>query len=245
MYDDLADLYDLFVDWPTRLKTELPLLKRLGIGYSGQRIADVACGTGHHARALAERGCDAVAFDASAEMIARAQADDQGGTVHWRVGSFADVPTDIKADALICLGTSLPHVASRDEYRVALGAFAHAVKPGGIIVIHSRNLPRSLTKAERFLPPLPRRSGSGMVLFWRFYDLLPPEYLDFNLVILREQNGGWTHDVLTSRLCVVSADDLATMATDAGMSDVSVYGHLDGRPYDLETSPDLVLIGIR
>lgn len=244
MYDDLAALYDLFVDWPSRLKNELPLLERLGVGLPGQRIVDAACGTGQHARAWADRGAHVVAIDASAEMIGRARRDDLAGRVDWRVGDFAGVPADGTADALVCIGTSLPHVPSRDGYRAALAAFARSVRPGGRVIVQGRNLPRTLATGERFLPPLARTTAEGTVLFWRFYDLLPPEHVDFHLAVFRERPPGWTHHVLTSRLCVIAAEDLAAAAAAAGLTSVRTCGHLDGRPYEL-ASPDLVLVAER
>jgi len=245
MYGDLAALYDLFIDWPSRLKNELPLLERLGVSGSRLRIVDVACGTGHHARALAERGHRVIALDAEHAMIEQAKAIEERNRVDWRVGTFLDAPADAQADVLLCLGTSLPHVESVEQCRRALKAFGRSLRPGGRLIVHSRNLPKTLRAEERFLPPIARKQDGLTVLFWRFYDLLPPDHVRFHLAILREEPGNWTHTVLSSLLTVASAELLAEMAGAAGFENVRVLGHLDGRPYDLMTSPDLVLVAER
>ncbi len=247
MYDELSALYDLFVDWPSRLRNEMPLLEKLGVGVPGQRIVDVACGTGHHALAWAEKGCTVRAFDASREMVEQARMRDRAGLVNWRVAGFTDIPKDGWADALVCLGTSLPHAESEAAHRGALAPFAGALKPGGVLVVHSRNLARTAGggEAERFLPPLSRKRDGRNVLFWRFYDILSPSLLDFHLVVLEETPEKWTHRVLTSRLCVVPAEQLVAMGEEAEFRELRVLGSLDGRPYDRENSPDLVLAAKR
>jgi glycine/sarcosine N-methyltransferase len=245
MYDDLAALYDLFVDWPKRLNAELPHLKRLGVGLEGQSVLDVACGTGRHAMAWAGQGCKVVACDPGAEMIAVAKEGDAASAVDWHVRGMLDLPEDVSADALVCIGTSLPHVASKSDYQTALGGFRDSMTDGGRIVIHSRNLRRVMDSNDRYMPPLPRDTPEGTVLFWRFYDMIPPDHIDFNMAIFRERDNSWSHDVLTSRLCVVSADELLEMAATAGLKDASCYGHLDGRPYIADESPDMVLVADR
>ncbi len=242
MYDDFVTLYDNFVDWPSRLRNELPLLKALGIGEAGQRIVDTACGTGHHARAWSDVGAEVIAYDASAEMIARAKMLDTGNSVDWRTGTFFDVMPGLSADALVCLGTSLPHVESKGEYEKALRCFHDAMTPGGLLVVHSRNLFATLHSGERYLKPLVRSGPDGTVLFWRFYDLIPPAHLGFNLAVFSESGDEWLHRVFASTLCVISADELAQAAQLAGFSDIKIAGHLDGRCFEPLESPDMVLI---
>ena len=245
MYDELAALYDLFIDWPNRLQNELPLLERLGAGVPGHHLVDVACGTGRHALAWAERGCRVTGCDASAEMIGRARGADTERRVEWRVATMTDLPQGLLADTLVCIGTSLPHVAEPEEYRTALREFARCTRPDGQVVVHSRNLPRILATGDRFTEPLVRQTPEGTVLFWRFYDLLPPHHIDFHLVIFRQQESGWTRTMLTSRLCVISAEELCALAREVGFTDARCCGHLDEREYDRNTSPDLVLIAKR
>ncbi len=241
MYDDFASLYDLFVDWPNRLRNELPHLLRLGVGRPGTSIVDTACGTGHHARAWAEQGCRVAALDASAEMIRHAKQLDADAKVTWHVGEFADVPATGDADAVVCLGTSLPHVENKAEYLEALRSFRNALRPDGLLVVHSRNLHKTLVDGDRFLPPLVRSEPGGTILFWRFYDIVAQDALDFNLTIFRESTN-WKHQVLTSRLSVVSGNELIRYASDVGFTETNLYGHLDGRPYDASSSPDMVLV---
>ena len=68
-YDEFSLDYDRFVDWSARLAYELPFFERLFSRYGVRRVLDAACGTGHHAIALAERGYEVVGADLSRAMI--------------------------------------------------------------------------------------------------------------------------------------------------------------------------------
>ena len=68
LYDALAGDhdrgdYDRFVDWEGRLAHELPFFDRLFGQHRVRRLVDTACGTGHHAIALAQRGYQVAGAD--------------------------------------------------------------------------------------------------------------------------------------------------------------------------------------
>lgn len=69
-----------------------PSTERLLAIASGDTILDVACGAGRFARRMAERGARVVAFDGSAEFIARARERSTGRTgVQYHVVDATDV----------------------------------------------------------------------------------------------------------------------------------------------------------
>jgi 2-polyprenyl-3-methyl-5-hydroxy-6-metoxy-1,4-benzoquinol methylase len=61
--------YDRFVNWPGRLRLELPFLQTQLRQGGVKRVLDSACGTGMHAIALAQEGFEAAGADISAGMI--------------------------------------------------------------------------------------------------------------------------------------------------------------------------------
>lgn len=95
----MAELYDVFVDWPGRLARELPGLERRLRAVGARRVLDVGCGTGRHVAALRERGYDAHGADASEEMLERARAllGGDAGLHLWRLGD--PPPADLLAAA--------------------------------------------------------------------------------------------------------------------------------------------------
>jgi len=108
------------------------------------RVLDCACGIGLLAVGLARAGYDAHASDISPEMIERTRA--HGVDVHARVCAWEDLPATGDFDAVLCVGNSLPHTPNR---RAALATMAGALRPGGVLILTSRNWERELAAGTR------------------------------------------------------------------------------------------------
>jgi ubiquinone/menaquinone biosynthesis C-methylase UbiE len=71
---------------------------------AGERVLDVACGTGNAALLAAARGCDAVGVDASERLVAvaRQRAADAGLLAEFLVGDALELPVaDASCDAVV------------------------------------------------------------------------------------------------------------------------------------------------
>ena len=112
------------------------------------RVLDCACGAGTLAVGLALRGFDTFASDASPSMVERTRglAVAHGVDVHARVCAWEALPPDPDFEAVFCVGNSLAHAADR---RAALTAMARVLRPGGVLVLTSRNWERELAAGSR------------------------------------------------------------------------------------------------
>jgi SAM-dependent methyltransferase len=94
------------------------------------RALDAACGTGRHARHLAELGHDVVGIDLTPEMLERAAANVPDGRV--LVGDLRDIPLeDGRFDLVVC-GLALSHLTALEE---AVSELARVLTPGGRLVV--------------------------------------------------------------------------------------------------------------
>ena len=75
MYDEFSADYDRFMNWPARLAAEMPFIEGRLQAIGARRVLDVACGTGMHAVALAQRGYSVAGADFSTGMVERARAN--------------------------------------------------------------------------------------------------------------------------------------------------------------------------
>ncbi|WP_053227303.1 class I SAM-dependent methyltransferase [Solirubrobacter soli] len=131
-YASLADLYE-FLTPPALLTPEgnvaafAPWLPP-----APARVLDCACGIGLLAAGLAHVGYDAHASDISPDMVARTRALG----VAAEVRSWDELPPSGDFDVVLCVGNSLAHARDR---RVGLRAMAGALKPGGTLLVTSRN----------------------------------------------------------------------------------------------------------
>jgi len=109
----------------------------------GSAVLDAACGTGSSAAALARRGFRVRATDGSDAMVAMA-ADRfrrEGLDIPLDTCRWADLPATVgeRFDLVLCLGNSLVHTASRSAMIEALSGLRQMARPGGHVVVDSRN----------------------------------------------------------------------------------------------------------
>jgi SAM-dependent methyltransferase len=266
MYDDFSADYDRFVDWPARLAVELPFIERQLQAVGAHRVLDVACGTGVHAIALAQRGYQVAGADLSAGMIERARtnAAAAGVEVRFEVAGFGELSETLTPalslggrgeealsapggfDAVLCLGNSLPHLLTPEDLAAALADFAACLAPGGLVLIQNRNFDAVVASHERWMEPQSRREGQAEWLFLRFYDFEPDGLLTFNLVTLRREGvGGWSQRVTSSRLRPLVQKDLTEALCANGFAEIACWGDMRGVPFDPQASPNLVVTARR
>jgi glycine/sarcosine N-methyltransferase len=249
LYDDFAD-YDRFVAWERRLAYELPFIERQLASANARRVLDVACGTGKHAIALAQRGYEVTGADLSAGMVARARenAAGTGIDVRFAVAGFGELAAHVGGgfDAVLCLGNSLPHALTGDDLDRTLADFALVLRPGGMLFVQMRNYHRVLARRERWMAPQSRREGEREWLFLRLYDYNEDGSLGFHVVMLtRKGEGAWTQRVEQTRLWPWRRGELAQALGGAGFEDISLYGDMAGAAYDHVGSPNLVVVAVR
>jgi demethylmenaquinone methyltransferase/2-methoxy-6-polyprenyl-1,4-benzoquinol methylase len=110
----------------------------------GDRILDVATGTGMVAFALARRGCRVVGLDQSADMLGQAQANlasspELGGRVEFTLGQAERLPFgDGEFDGL----TFTYLLRYVDDVPATLAELARVVRPGGRIGMVEFGVPR-------------------------------------------------------------------------------------------------------
>jgi glycine/sarcosine N-methyltransferase len=150
----MADYYENFAadyDWifdndalANGFAINHPAMSRLlGQTEPGRTVLDAACGTGSNAAALARRGYRVLATDGSDAMVAMAAARFRREHLEIPVARclWADLPAvvDERFDVVLCIGNSLVHADSREAMIGALTGLRQMARPGGHVVVDSRN----------------------------------------------------------------------------------------------------------
>jgi SAM-dependent methyltransferase len=148
-------------------------------------VLDAACGTGIDAAALAGRGFNVWAADASEAMAGRAAARFRRERLAIPLlrSRWADLPaaTGERFDVVLCIGNSLVHAAGQDAMVQALIGLRQMARPGGHVVIDSRNWEK--LHAERQIVQLAERAlsraGRRCLVFyaWEVPDRLGDEHI--------------------------------------------------------------------
>jgi SAM-dependent methyltransferase len=253
LYDQFSSDYDRFVNWERRLANELPFVEAQLDEMKAQRVLDAACGTGRHAIALAKRGYSVVGVDPSRGMIERARQAAEGhrGKLDLQFavagfGEFQDALHDGAVpggfDAVLCLGSSLPHVLTREGLATALSDFGAVLRPGGLLLIQNRNFDMVLAKRERWMKPQSHTEGENEWVFVRVYDFDDDGTITFNVLTLRrEGSSAWQQSVEATQLYPWRQETLLAALDEGKWGNVVCWGDMRGGAYVPAKSPNLVI----
>ena len=141
-FEDLADhrgrAYDRYAHTKGTVQEVDHLVDGLNL-VPGERILDVGCGTGRHARELASRGMVAHGVDISERFIEIARDGAPGGSTFER-GDARSLEFEASFDAVVCLcqGAFGMMTAGGDDVAVVSG-IARALRPGGRLALGAFN----------------------------------------------------------------------------------------------------------
>lgn len=162
MFDRIAPVYDLMntvmtvgVDGRWRRST----LAALGLR-PGQRVLDVATGTGKLALAAADAvgpGGEVVALDASPRMLARARRAEGSARVRWLEADAMAMPFEDASFDALTVGFGLRNMP---DFDAALREMRRVLRPGGRLAVLEIAVPRS---------------GVGRVLFAAWFRRIVPQ----------------------------------------------------------------------
>lgn len=139
-YEAFAPFYDTFTanhrneEW-----TGMVLDAACAAGLRGERLLDVACGTGQSFLAMLERGFAVTACDVSPAMVAIAAAK-AGDHVAVSVHDMRRLPRLGEFDLVWALGDALNYMRDRDELAAALAGMRRNLAPDGVVAFDVNTL---------------------------------------------------------------------------------------------------------
>ncbi len=241
-FNQLTHIYEAMIDWPTRLSTEEPFYRHWFQQAGVKRVADVACGTGHHAAMFQGWGLEVEASDLSPAMIEQAQAGfGEPPRLRWAVRGFDEpIPAAGSWDAVVCVGNSLALAPDLATVRTAIARIMEALRPGGVLLVQVLNLwrlpdgPCVWQKCHR------TRLPQGNVLILKGIHRCGEQgYVE---LVVADPSGGPLLAHESPRFLGLESGKLETMARQAGASQVQFFGGYTAQPFHRETSIDLVMV---
>lgn len=137
-YTDHPDLYDAVQsEWDYDRDVAFVLRAAERHAAPPERLLEVGCGTGEHARRFRDRGLSVVAVDPAGEMVRAARGKVGAAFVQ---GALPALPVGGRFDAVVALRGVVNHLAP-DALRPAVRALAERVAADGVLVLDNSPLP--------------------------------------------------------------------------------------------------------
>jgi SAM-dependent methyltransferase len=168
----------------------------------GSAVLDASCGTGLNAAVLARRGFDVWATDGSEAMVEQAAARFRREhlAIPVRQCLWADLPVTLAEsfDVVLCIGNSLVHAAGRDAMVAALTGLRRMARPGGHVVIDSRNWEKlhAERRIVRVANRVRSRDGRRCLSFyaWEIPERLRDEHVAHIVFAFEDEDRVETHE---------------------------------------------------
>jgi len=198
----------------------------------GARLLDICCGNGRHMATLLELGYEVTGVDLSEAQLRRA-AERPGFTDRLVRADVRDLPFDRCFDGAVNLFTSFGYFEDDRDNAAALRQMSQTLKPGGVLAMDLIN--RSYL--EQNFVPLTRREDDGVTIESR---RSLTDTRSFKHTTVSDASG--KIQTFNESVRLYRPKEIASMFGDAGLRDVRLYGHYDGRPLDSD-APRMVVIG--
>jgi SAM-dependent methyltransferase len=122
----------------------------------GAPILDSSCGIGTDAIALSNLGFTVTASDASSSMVAatKSRAAEYAADINVVQSRWEELPGKAGGpfDLVVCLGNALVHSETEPQMVRALQAMRRVLRPGGQLVVDSRNWELLYNSKPRIMP---------------------------------------------------------------------------------------------
>jgi SAM-dependent methyltransferase len=148
--------------WADRTAAEVDRALAMLGAQGGERVLDMACGTGRHSHELARRGFDVVGVDISPDLLAIAEADAETESleVSFLAADLRELDFDQEFDLVLNLNDgAIGYFETEEENHRTFEVIAAALRSGGGNLLQLPNV----LYAENHLPQMTWIAGEGMV----------------------------------------------------------------------------------
>jgi SAM-dependent methyltransferase len=148
--------------WASRTGAEVDRALAMLGAQGGERVLDMACGTGRHSHELARRGFEVVGTDISPDLLAIAEADAEAESLAatFLAADLRELDFDQEFDLVLNLNDgAIGYFETEEENNRTFEVIAAALRPGGGNLLQLPNV----LYAETHLPQTTWIAGEGMV----------------------------------------------------------------------------------
>lgn len=225
-YDALANDYHLvYADqWGEAMGRQSEALSALIRSYrdDARTVLDCSCGIGTQAIGLSQLGYEVTGTDISEHSLRRAAeiATELNVALRTQVADFRELQNSVVGDfdVVISCDNAVPHLLDGAEVDRAVSEMFGKLRPGGVLIISTRDYDRVLRERPTTAPPfdLP---GTPRRVFVRLHEWDAPDspLYTVRFLILTHEDGRWHVADHATRYRALPAAQLTDSASRAGL----------------------------
>ncbi|MDF2674181.1 MAG: SAM-dependent methyltransferase [Clostridiales bacterium] len=230
-YSELSRVYDLI--FPLDDDTVNFLSENLK---SGDRVLDLACGTGEYSIALGKLGASVIGVDLNGDMIKIAEEKAKGldtSFIETDMTRLLDFQNK-KFKLIFCIGNSIVHLNSKNKIGEFIQEIYNNLDNNGVLIIQTINFDRILKYNIDSLPPI-ERSEEGVNFIRKYNYNKTKEILDFSTELVIKDKLIENRYINSVPLIMLMKDDITSMIKAAGFKNVEFYGGFNKIGYSEES----------
>lgn len=205
----------------------------------GSRVLDLCCGYGRHSLGLAQKGFNVTGYDFSAVLLQKAKGDCKKKRMRLNLvrGGMREIPFEGKFDAVINMFTAFGYFEDESEDQKVINGICAALKTGGKLLLDTVNREWLMRVYQE--NDWEKVGNDFYALDERSFDPLTSRISAKTIILGGRKNIERHHS-----LRLYTLRELASMISRAKMELLSVYGHIDGRDYWIDT-PRMIILAAR
>lgn len=201
---------------------------------TGCKMLDIACGKGRHSIALAEMGFNVTGIDLSSESIAEAKSH-ESNHLHFYEHDMRLPFREHFFNYAFNFFTSFGYFVTRQEHDQAIHSMSKSLVENGVMVIDYLNV--QFAEQQDGLE-FTKTIGDVHFHISKWHD----EHHFFKQIKITDSENINPKYLYTERVAKFDLDDFSEMLSTANMEIVQVFGDYHLNPFNVQTSPRLIII---
>ncbi|NLW92554.1 MAG: class I SAM-dependent methyltransferase [Syntrophomonadaceae bacterium] len=240
-YAEWAQTYDKFGSMAEIYESEKQFLKKMIAKYSIKSALDCACGTGPHLYFLAEQGINACGSDYSEAMltVCKKNLSRYGVDIRLKAADFRYLESawSESFDAVFCMRQSIAHLHTQEDIITAFKSMRSRLNERGILVMTQGTT--HITLQDRFRFELVENNKNFSRVSVR--DVCDG-FQTYNYLDIYHNNKQDDMIIYSVHLKIILDDDYRRLLSEAGFSNIHIFGGFDMKAYDKEKSWRLIVV---
>jgi SAM-dependent methyltransferase len=240
-YAEWAQSYDKFGSITDIYENEKIFLKRIFDKYKIKSALDCACGTGPHLHLLSKLGIKVCGSDYSEAMLDVCNQNLSKNCIKVITKKadfrYLEKVWSEKFDAVLCMRQSIAHLHTQEDLITAFRSMRNQLNNKGILIMTQGTT--QITLQDRFRFDLVANNNDFSRIFVRD---IKNGFQTYNYLDVYHNNKQDEMITYSVHLKIILDDEYRLLLSDAGFSNIHIYGGFNMAPYNKEKSWRLIVV---